>query len=208
MCKSAAQRVACNFSFQFSVKGYSSSSRSGCSSCARCAKWVRGDAWERWEKREIDESRNAFGTAYRSDERLLLCDFTEHCVVVEICIFGWRTGHAPCTARKDGQGTPCPYNCQQEDSEGRTGHALSLHFDTKGRRFWIDESFENGGKNGKLVKVAMPSAPHTALTKRTRHALSLQLCDVAALRLPFGVTMSFAAFGTARHFVTLASKSS
>ena len=36
----------------------------------------------------------------------------------------------------------------------------------------------------------------------------LLLCDFAALRLPFGVTMSFAAFGTARHFVTLASKSS
>ncbi len=28
---------------------------------------------------------------------------------------------------------------------------LSLHFDTKGRRFWIDESF---GKNGKLGKIA------------------------------------------------------
>ena len=70
--------------------------------------WDGGEAWERWElweKGEIGESRNAFGTAYRSDERLLLC-------------------------------------------------------------------------------------------------------DVAALRLPFGVTMSFAAFGTARHFVTLASKSS
>jgi hypothetical protein len=53
-----------------------------------------GEAWERWEKGEIGESRNAFGTAYRSDERLLLCDFTEHCVVVEICEFGWQTGHA------------------------------------------------------------------------------------------------------------------
>ncbi len=44
----------------------------------------------------------------------------------------------------------------------------------------------------------MPLASHTGLTKRTRHALSLQLCDGAALRLPFGVTMSFAAVGTAR----------
>ena len=27
----------------------------------------------------------------------------------KFCKFGWRTEHAPYTARKDGQGTPCPY---------------------------------------------------------------------------------------------------
>ena len=34
---------------------------------------------------KIEKSRNAFGTAHRPGGRLLLCDFTEHCVVVENC---------------------------------------------------------------------------------------------------------------------------
>ncbi len=63
---------------------------------------------------KIEKSRNAFGTAHRPDGRLLLCDLSR---ALRGCGFGWRTGHAPCTARKDGQGTPCPYNCQQEISE-------------------------------------------------------------------------------------------
>jgi hypothetical protein len=32
----------------------------------------------------FEKSRNAFGTAHRSGERLLLCDSLEHCVVVEV----------------------------------------------------------------------------------------------------------------------------
>ncbi len=40
----------------------------------------------------------------------------EHFVVLEhfvVAFFGRWTGHAPCTARKDGQGTPCPYNSRR-----------------------------------------------------------------------------------------------
>ena len=100
---------------------------------------------------KFEKSRNAFGTAHRSVERLLLCDFLEHFVVGNV------------------------------EKNGKSG---------------------NSGKSGKFEKS------RNAFGTAHRPGGRLLLFDFAALRLPFGVTMSFAAFGTARHFVTLASKSS
>ncbi len=57
-----------------------------CFAIAPSTAWL-WKSWKVWKvgkngkNGKVGESCNAFGTAHRSDERLLLCDCTEHCVV-------------------------------------------------------------------------------------------------------------------------------